>query len=144
MNKYTVAKVEGGWGVVNPTTGKTIAIESTRDKARAKKKELELAPIGNVAAVAEAAPTAAVAVEAGEKINKVTEANYAANMARAQALKAKLRAHVDSTGGFPSHKTIQMDWGFNISLKALCRHKKILATELGLKKPTTTTIHKKD
>jgi len=139
MNKYTVAKVEGGWGVINAATGKTVAVEASRDKARAKKKVIETAPV-----VAEAAPAAAVAVDAGEKINKVTEANYAANMARAQALKAKLRAHVDSTGGFPSHKTIQVDWGFNISLKALCRHKKILATELGLKKPTTTTIHKKD
>jgi len=79
-----------------------------------------------------------VQVENGEKIGGITKANYKANLARANELKGRLIVHLSETGGFPSHRFIQKTWGYNISLKAIIRHKSKIAKAQGLEKIATT------
>ena len=62
-------------------------------------------------------------IEPGLKIGGITKENYKANLARANELKERLVNHLEETGGFPSHRYIQKIWGYNISLKAIIRHK---------------------
>jgi len=82
---------------------------------------------------------AQVTVNNDEKITGITKANYKANLARANELKSKLVAHLAETGGFPSHRFIQKTWGYNISLKAIIRHKNRITQAQGLTDKVKTT-----
>ena len=98
-------------------------------------------------ATIEAQPEAATPVEEvaqvtvanDERITGITKANYKANLARANELKAKLISHLAETGGFPSHRFVQKTWGYNISLKAIIRHKDRILQAQNLDKSTIKT-----
>ena len=68
----------------------------------------------------------------GEKVGSITKDNYKQVVARAAALREKLREHHQEYKGFPSLRYIIEKWGFRMSLKALCRHRTAVKDELGL------------
>lgn len=75
----------------------------------------------------------------GEKVESITKDNYKQVVARAAALREKLRDHHHQHNGFPSLRYIIEKWGFRMSLKALCRHRTAVMRELGItsmEKPT--------
>jgi len=147
---YEVKKDENGYSVRN-IEDNTVVAEGIRTKKEALKQKSEFTKAYREAAAQEAEaepePTAEVEVievDRGEKVKGITKANYKANMARAGELKHMLLEHFQSTQGFPSHRFIQQTWGFNISLKAIIRHKRKVLESLGLdpmsKVPTTTQL----
>ena len=85
-----------------------------------------------------------VEVANDEKVTGITKSNYKANLARADELKQQLTDHFQDTGGFPSHRYIQQTMGFNISTKAIIRHKRNILKALGkdpmVQVPTTSEL----
>jgi len=80
-----------------------------------------------------------VAVKKDDKVEGITKDNYEKVVDRAEHLRERLTKHYNEHKGFPSLRYIIESWGFNISLKALCRHRKKVMEVLGVKtlgKPT--------
>jgi len=166
MAKYKVDRVDGKWAVL-ALDGKVMERDIiSRKLAREKKKELE----GNTVIKARTVvttkaarparpatkhasakqkskgPVEEVGVANNEKVKGICKANYQGNLRRAKELKAKLTECLDRTGGFPSHRYIINSWGFNMSLKAIIRHKKNLLRDIGRegeKVPTTIELSRK-
>jgi len=81
-----------------------------------------------------------------EKVDSITKENYQTVVERAVALRQQFREHYEEYSGFPSLSHVINVWGFNMSLKALCRHRTQVMKELGvieIGKPTHTFRQKR-
>lgn len=75
----------------------------------------------------------------GEKVGAITKENYKDVVARATEVRERLKEHYQEKGGFPSLRYVIENWGFQMSLKAMWRHRNAVMKELGIEsvgKPT--------
>jgi len=75
----------------------------------------------------------------GTRVNAITAENYQDVVNRATEVRERMKKHYEETGGFPSLRYVIETWGFQMSLKAMWRHRNTVMKELGISSPGRPT-----
>ncbi len=76
-----------------------------------------------------------MAMKRTDKVTAITKENYREVVGRADAVKEKMKAYYREHGNFPSLNYMYEKWGFNMSLKALWRHRESVKISLEVTGP---------